>query len=859
MPLVTLAATTDDSSTIASLLAQLQSLQALVVSLQSQLNAISGSSASTASVSNTSTTVTTSSSSASQTTSSGNSLAITSGNTVYWPVSSLSQDPNPTSVNNPYCQNKVSGQSCYVSPNSADPVNNYQLSLTHSTPNNSSQWVVSFNYRSASTGKCMHYDALGNRTEIPCYSDHPLPTESDSFVPAYNDPSFRYDLANAWCVYTGAYVAEKDWGHSHTIYCTNYGGNAWPGSGTAVVVVDQSANNSSSNSSSSYTTSSNSTSSNSNSSNTTSNTTQTNTAATTNGSATYQTVAQLLQQKYGITWNTTNLPKDPQPLATNNYYSPNYIATLPSQTVGLDYVNANKGESVQMVLAINYTDGNGNCYHADFSTGKKVVTTLTCYADHPLPTITGSMPAPTDANVGFPWSLANAQCIYIAGNNQYKNPGASHFNSCGGSDSANIPGPTTTVNLNEQVLVSYNGLPVDNDPYNPNNPYAPRTDNHTYPMPTIDTGLKLVDANGGKSVIWVQTFLYKDSSGVCHKMDGTSGSFLVSNIQCYANHPLPTWTQSTPPAQSDITFDWTMSNAQCLYTAGRDKPIPGASELISCGVAGVNRTAGSFQTAIYPVNPTLQLPSDSDTAIVSSVTYRQVAGATSGSGNNICYKTQRVKGANSLYPDQYTMVTNQTACPDPLPPVLVLGQVPSAHDPNFDWVSSKASCVSKADNTPFICGSSAASIGINGKCGSAAGQIYSSMTSAAAGLCSVGTVSGFSGNGPWSWQCSGSNGGTAASCVAYSTIAQQSAVVSGDQSSSSYAGQSVNIPAPSTGGIGVFLSVYSSNTSIVSVPSTVYLSASDTSIPGTCVGHGTATVTIYGSGFPNTTRSVTCQ
>jgi hypothetical protein len=133
------------------------------------------------------------------------------------------------------------------------------------------------------------------------------------------------------------------------------------------------------------------------------------------------------------------------------------------------------------------------------------------------------------------------------------------------------------------------------------------------------------------------------------------------------------------------------------------------------------------------------------------------------------------------------------------------------------------------------------------------------MTSAAAGLCSVGTVSGFSGNGPWSWQCSGSNGGTAASCVAYSTIAQQSAVVSGDQSSSSYAGQSVNIPAPSTGGIGVFLSVYSSNTSIVSVPSTVYLSASDTSIPGTCVGHGTATVTIYGSGFPNTTRSVTCQ
>lgn len=808
-------------------------------------------------------------------------LTATTGSTIYWPVSSLSKDPNPSSASNPYCKNGT--QSCYQTPDSVNPEANYDLSLKHSTPDNSSQWVVEYNYRSVETGKCMHYDATGNRTEITCYSDHPLPTASDTYVPTFNDSTFRFDLANAKCAYTGAYTALKNWGHSELILCTGYGGTAWGSVPYSVVDSGAAAPVSSSSGSGTYSNASN--------------TSGASYSSTTSGSATYKTVAQLLQEQYGITWNTTNLPKDPQPLATNNYYSPNYIAALPSQTVGLAYVNANKGESVQMVLAINYTDGNGRCYHADFSTGTKVVTQLTCYADHPLPTITGAVPAPTDANVGFPWSLANAQCIYIAGNNQYKNPGASHFNSCGGSDSANIPGPTTTVNLNEQVLVSYNGLPMDTDPYNPSNPYAPRTDNHTYPLPTIETGLKLVDANGGKSVLWVQSFLYKDSSGNCRSMDGTSGSFVVSNIQCYANHPLPTWTQSTPPAQNDTTFDWTMSNAQCLYTAGRDKPIPGASELISCGVAGVNRVAGNFQTPIYPVSPTVQLPSDSDTAIVSSIIYRQVAAATSGSGNNVCYKTQRVKGANSLYPDQYTMVTNQTACPDPLPPVLVVGQVPSAHDSNFDWVSSKASCVRKADNTPVACGTSAASVGTNGKCGTVAGQIFSSLTSGASGLCSVGTLSGFSGSGPWSWQCTGSNGGATASCSAYANSSQlqagqqslyslqSSCLASGGvwadgtntcvQSSSSaknnssivtapssgYSGQKVTLSTPNLGGISAFLNFSSSNSGVCAVSPTVYVNPKDVnSLPYcTCSAKGTAVITVTGSGFPTSTQTVTCN
>ena len=53
---------------------------------------------------------------------------------------------------------------------------------------------------------------------------------------------------------------------------------------------------------------------------------------------------------------------------------------------------------------------------------------------------------------------------------------------------------------------------------------------------------------------------------------------------------------------------------------------------------------------------------------------------------------------------------------------------------------------------------------VNGSCGSANGMAVS--TAPASGLCSAGTASSVSGSGPWDWSCAGSNGGTTASCSA---------------------------------------------------------------------------------------------
>lgn len=53
---------------------------------------------------------------------------------------------------------------------------------------------------------------------------------------------------------------------------------------------------------------------------------------------------------------------------------------------------------------------------------------------------------------------------------------------------------------------------------------------------------------------------------------------------------------------------------------------------------------------------------------------------------------------------------------------------------------------------------------VNGECGSANGM--PAMTQPRSGLCDGGIASSVNGNGPWTWSCSGVNGGSAVSCVA---------------------------------------------------------------------------------------------
>ncbi len=66
------------------------------------------------------------------------------------------------------------------------------------------------------------------------------------------------------------------------------------------------------------------------------------------------------------------------------------------------------------------------------------------------------------------------------------------------------------------------------------------------------------------------------------------------------------------------------------------------------------------------------------------------------------------------------------------------------------------------------CSANIQSQGVNGACGSANGEDL--LKAPSSNLCSAGKASKVTGTGPWDWNCSGSNGGTTASCSAYLEI-----------------------------------------------------------------------------------------
>jgi hypothetical protein len=74
------------------------------------------------------------------------------------------------------------------------------------------------------------------------------------------------------------------------------------------------------------------------------------------------------------------------------------------------------------------------------------------------------------------------------------------------------------------------------------------------------------------------------------------------------------------------------------------------------------------------------------------------------------------------------------------------------------------SCIGGEGGTSAPCFAQLQQTVVNGQCGTSSGGIYTIAPSLF--LCSAGTATSVSGAGPWSWSCTGSGGGTAAQCTA---------------------------------------------------------------------------------------------
>lgn len=122
------------------------------------------------------------------------------------------------------------------------------------------------------------------------------------------------------------------------------------------------------------------------------------------------------------------------------------------------------------------------------------------------------------------------------------------------------------------------------------------------------------------------------------------------------------------------------------------------------------------------------------------------------------------------------------ACSTILPSIAVDGSCGSANASTFTAAPSAGlcstgsasavtgtgpwswSCFGTNNGKNASCSANIAPTALNGSCGSANGMTLSSAPSAS--LCQIGNASAVSGSGPWTWSCSGGNGGSNASCSA---------------------------------------------------------------------------------------------
>jgi hypothetical protein len=210
----------------------------------------------------------------------------------------------------------------------------------------------------------------------------------------------------------------------------------------------------------------------------------------------------------------------------------------------------------------------------------------------------------------------------------------------------------------------------------------------------------------------------------------------------------PTITWNTP---TSIQYGTALSNVQLDATAS----VPG--NVIYSPAAGTVLHAGSQKlTAIFTpvdttnysaVTATVQLTVSQATSVISWTALAPIHQGAALSGVQLD-ATANVPGTFAYTPAAGTVLPVGTQ------PLTVTFTPSDA----ADYTSAKA-----LNSLTVNTGSAGEPAPVNGACGPANGAI--STVAPSAGFCSAGTASAVTGTGPWTWQCTGSNGGTTSSCT----------------------------------------------------------------------------------------------
>jgi hypothetical protein len=214
-----------------------------------------------------------------------------------------------------------------------------------------------------------------------------------------------------------------------------------------------------------------------------------------------------------------------------------------------------------------------------------------------------------------------------------------------------------------------------------------------------------------------------------------------------ANIPSITWNAPGP-----VSYGTALSNNQLDAMAnvpGNFSYLPAAGTILQAGSQKLTATFTPADTANYStVTATVPFTVTQAAPVVS---WGSAASIKQGTplGAAQLNATANVPGSFSYSPAAGTVL------PAGVQPLTVTFTPSNA----ADYTSATA-----VNSITVNAGSSSEPPAVNGACGPANGTTMS--VAPTAGLCSAGTASAVTGNGPWAWSCTGSNGGTTAMCTA---------------------------------------------------------------------------------------------
>jgi len=232
-----------------------------------------------------------------------------------------------------------------------------------------------------------------------------------------------------------------------------------------------------------------------------------------------------------------------------------------------------------------------------------------------------------------------------------------------------------------------------------------------------------------------------------------------------------------PSSQTDWTSETTYCSSATPSTTPSFPATPGSSVSWSCpgtylgesttctAYRVLDGVCGSGATNTYTI-PTANFCSSGTASSVSgegpwSWTCAGVYGGTAPA----CTANKSVDGvcgsANKTYAYDVTSYGSDTFC---------TAGSSSPATPSFPAQGGSTSwtCVGQNGGTTASCSASRNNAPVNGVCGTSNNSNFYSAPST--NLCSVGTASSVSGEGPWSWTCAGIYSGTTASCTANKSV-----------------------------------------------------------------------------------------